>query len=268
MFKKKFLSLIMLLSTSKTLTLFFDCDPKFYMNFDSGVSWALKPNFCVDLCPLDDTGAPGCFDIAEQGYNSSLGNAFLYGLEAGLDLNDWLSMGTGFTYRGQYNYCKYQTVTGQPVDRVRQFDFENFSFMYNIYLNRTQNPCWSYDICNWTIAPYIGGGVGASRNSLYNFHTVYVKVRPFRDNTVNTDVSVVMTPNVKSTFAAQFMVGAEADYNEKVSLALGYRFFYGGKLVTNNYAFFAENNGFYETCKSWRGTFKANEIVFSLHVTF
>ena len=34
MFKKKFLSLIMLLSTSKTLTLFFDCDPKFYMNFD------------------------------------------------------------------------------------------------------------------------------------------------------------------------------------------------------------------------------------------
>ena len=265
MFKKKFLSLIMLLSTSKTLTLFFDCDPKFYMNFDSGVSWALKPNFCVDLCPLDDTGAPGCFDIAEQGYNSSLGNAFLYGLEAGLDLNDWLSMGTGFTYRGQYNYCKYQTVTGQPVDRVRQFDFENFSFMYNIYLNRTQNPCWSYDICNWTIAPYIGGGVGASRNSLYNFHTVYVKDITFGDN--STDISAVMSPNVKSTFAAQFMVGAEADYNEKVSLALGYRFFYGGKLVTNNYAFFTEG-GYFETNNPWVGTFKANEIVFSLHVTF
>ena len=264
MFKKKFLSLIMLLSTSKTLTNFFECDPKFYMTFDSGVSWAMNPNFCVDLC--DVAGTSGCFDETKEGYNSSLGNAFLYGLEAGLDLNDWISMGTGFTYRGQYNYCKYQTVIGQPVDRVRKFDFENFSFMYNVYLNRTQNPCWSYDICNWTIAPYIGGGVGTSRNSLYNFHTVYVKDITIGDN--STTISSVMNPNVKSTFAAQFMVGVEADYNEKVSLALGYRFFYGGKLLTNNYASFLENDGLFETTNPWVGTFKANEIVFSLHVTF
>jgi opacity protein-like surface antigen len=263
MFNKKIFSLIILLSTSKTLHSI-DCDPSFYMTFNSGVSWSMKPNFCVDLCPEDDTGNPGCFDIAEQGYNSSLGNAFLYGFEAGLDLNDWISMGTEFTYRGQYNYCQYQTVAGQQVDRVRRFDFENFSFMYNVYLNRTQNPCWSYDICNWTLAPYIGGGVGTSRNSLYNFHTVYDKAikGDFED------VTVVMSPNVKSSFAAQVMVGAEADYNEKISLALGYRFFYGGKILTNNYAFNGDDDSYYSTYNPWEGKFKANEIVFSLHVTF
>jgi opacity protein-like surface antigen len=264
MFKRKILSLIMLLSSCKSLNSI-DCDPSFYMTFNSGVSWSMKPNFCVDLCPADNTERTDCFDIAEQGYNSNLGNAFLYGFEAGLDLNDWISMGTEFTYRGQYNYCQYQTVAGQPVDRVRRFDFENFSFMYNVYLNRTQNPCWSYDICNWTLAPYIGGGVGTSRNSLYNFHTVYDKDINFGN--YSSDISTVMSPNVKSSFAAQFMVGAEADYNEKVSLALGYRFFYGGKILTNNYFFVAEGDR-YETVCPWEGTFKANEIVFSLHVTF
>ena len=241
----------MLLSTGSAFGWFWDCDPQFYMTFDSGVSFSMSPNFCVNLDDWAET---------EEGYNNRMGTAFLYGLEAGVDLNNWLSMGTGFTYRGPYCYGKFQTLVDDDTTRVRRFNLENFSFMYNIYLNRTQDPCWAWDVCCWTIAPYVGAGVGASRNSVYNFHTLLLDVAEDAN-----DVISIMTPNVVRTVGAQFMVGVEADYNEHLSLALGYRFFYGGKLNSNNYYVDADE---VRTITPWCGTFKANELVFSLHVTF
>lgn len=242
--------LLCLLLSTLTTKPFFDCDPKFYMTFDSGISFAMQPSFCIPDKHWSDV---------QEGYNSSLGSSILYGLEAGADLNDWLSMGTGFTYRGPYNYCKYQTpIDGNPP-HVRYFDLENISFMYNVFFNRTQNPRWCYDVCCFTLAPYLGFGIGASRNNLYNFYT-YLENRPEKEN-----IKSVMTPYIEKSFAAQFMAGVEADYNEHLSLAAGYRFFYGGNIVTNNYNIDADK---IFRVSPWQGKLKANELVFSLHVTF
>lgn len=270
MLKKLYFNIIILLSGINYLSANTNniCCP-YYIRAELGESFSRCANTCI----------PGhIWDEVNEGYNNNLGKAPLAGFAFGVNLGNMVSLGVNYTYRGPFHYKKYQTpivavenIVNDTlvVARTRYFDFENNSYLIELFANRmgiASEYCW--DFFYGSIAPYIGFGLGWSRNIVSNFHSVEdntVSIGSFHSNGIASTMSYKAT----KSFSWSFSVGIE--YNcDCLDLSIGYRYFDGGKFKSNNYITDNLKAADYKEIKvpAWRCKFTSNEVVASLSLNF
>lgn len=236
---KKVLSLLLLVSAFVAKA---DEMDRFYVGAQAGYSGSMKAKFCAD---------PAFWDASPEGYNARLGNSAFYQSSLGYQHCSWLAFQVSANYRPGYEYCKFQTsaaadTTGFIGTKTRYLKLSSLAFMADIFVNKLGEH-YSWESCGGclTVAPFIGAGVGVAYNNLYDFHSV-VPAQPastgltpntYPTNAIDSRVYSMMNPYVKQSFAAQGAVGLVARAWEKLNVEVGYRFFYGGKIQTNNYGY-------------------------------
>lgn len=266
---KKFLSLVYIVSicfSNKTLGNNIDCISPFYSRIEAGGSFSKCASICAD---------PRAWDPAREGYDADLNNAPFASISMGYNINSYMSIGASFTYRGPFKYCKRQTpleTSGTPAflgEKTRFFDLENNSFMLDFYLNRSGiNSYYNYDVYCGNISPYLGVGIGWSKNAVYNFHSQLSETIQVNNFTTNR-VASIMTYKVDNEFAWQISLGVDYNINSCINIGLGYRYFDGGCFKTNNYV--VDNLPDYireVNLPAWTGKLKTNEIVASFTLEF
>lgn len=236
---------------------------------------------CTTVCApeYDWTAAP-------QGYNSSFGNSPLSGFGLGMYVNRWLAIGLSAQNRPNFSYCKSQTPpdgsTENPCNFFpsldcfnRQFDLSNTSYMIDLFLNRSGDSSWF--LVNWggfKMAPYLGGSIGLSTSWVSNFRTTTdIERQPCPDNDYTIGiVRTVMTAKSFNKLGWQVQAGIDFPINETVTLGIGYRYFSGGTLHTNDYAIDPigkppeTRDVIYSMCP-WSWKLRANELVISLSLS-
>lgn len=213
---------------------------------------------------------------ALEGYNGTLGRAFMVGAGLGLIPCDWVTFEVAANYRGPFRYCKPQVAVAQDilfVDLARLFDVANTSFMVNTFLNRAGRWSWlldqDYD-ADFSVAPYFGMGVGLAHTTIYNFHTVLVDKEKIGFNSFNK-VSGFMTETSDVTLAWQVALGLDLCFWESVSIGIGYRYFDGGRIKTNDYFIdppFGAVPPVPSEVPAWTTRFRTNEIVLTAVVVY
>jgi hypothetical protein len=213
---------------------------RFYVGAQAGYSGSMKAKFC----------APAFWDASPEGYNAHLGNSAFYQSSLGYQHCSWLAFQVSANYRPGYEYCKFQTSTAVDTNlflgtKTRFLKLSSLAFMADIFVNKLGEH-YSWESCGGclTVAPFIGAGVGVAYNNLYDFHSVVPAKAAsiglssgYPANAIGSRVYSMMNPYVNQSFAAQGAVGLVACAWEKLNVEVGYRFFYGGKIQTNNYGY-------------------------------
>lgn len=236
------------------------CRQEFYIRAEVGPSFGM----CADIA-----ANPTFWDSATEGYNAKLGTAAMVGAEAGVNFYDWLSAGVRANYRSKFSYCKKQTPIGNTTpgflgDKIRFFNVDNSSFMFNVLFNRTSESCYAVDICNAHIAPYAGLGLGFARTTVYNFHSLQAASIAV-GNFVTKGVASLMAPYAQHTFAFDAQLGVNITCLNNVSFAFAYRYFDAGKFKSNNYIVdVLPDFGRPVAAPAWCGKLRAQEFVVQL----
>lgn len=227
-----------------------------FVSVAGGYSWSTNA----------DVKASSVFwDPAVEGYNSSLRRSEFYDFGLGYHFRSIVSALWEVTYRPNYSYHKFQTETTPAApesigNKTRHFRLSNLAFTFNLFLNKTGNYAKWQCGC-FSFAPFVGGGVGASYNTLYNFHSVL----PPQNGLAIKEVRSTMSYRLKTAFAGQLMLGINSKINDRLSIDFGYRWFYGGKFESNNYVSNVSLGTASQVVPPWRGTVKANELYVSLN---
>ncbi len=203
----------------------------------------------------------GFWDPADQGYDSTLGNASFFTLGFGYRFWKMLDVDFNYNFYNTFHYEKRQTSPfGQSGEiRMRFFDLDNQSGMLNFSL-------YPYAIGIWRtrmeIVPFIGAGIGVSANNVSNFYTV--------GNDVPGIGSVTSTGLPRSTiaFAWQGMGGFRIHpKTSMLSIDVAYRYYNGGKfLCPSTITSFADNGKLF-TGKPWKGTLQTNQLYFAFNIS-
>lgn len=246
------------------------CDPspccevecgKAFITVGGGYSWSTKSHIKADSL---------FWDPAPQGYNRSLDQSEFYTFGLGYHCKSLLSFVLEVDYRPNYRYSKFQTSTATTTvafigTKTRKFRLSNLTFTANVFLNKSGN-CYNWDCGScFNIAPFIGGGIGVAYNTLYDFHSVL----PLQAGQTVQEVRSIMNYRQKTAFAGQVMVGITSKINERMSIDLGYRWFYGGRFESNNYI--TNANPAVPTdvpphlTPPWKGSLAANELYVCLN---
>ncbi len=223
----------------------------FYIELGSGASFSKSANISADT---------SFWDPSPEGYNSTLGTAPLFTAGVGYRLNPWLSLDIDATHRGLYSYEKFQTSTAVNTpnflgNKTRFFDLSNNAIMFNgtLYGGGLSDHLLMHLSSNSTLQPIVGAGLGISYNTISDFHSELANS--------NAIVSL-MQDHSRYAFAYQLMAGMEWQY-KRFSLDAGYRYFDGGKFVTNDYVF-ASNPPI--AAPAWSGDLRANELFAAIKV--
>lgn len=252
-----------LLSSSLLATEY--CEPLFYLRAETGPSFSGKADIKVDL---------SIWDPAVEGYNSTLGvTPFVMG-SFGVYINDWLSTGVSIAHRSKFSYRKKQTALpvastpGPLANKTRFFNLDTINFMFDVYANRSANSCFTYHVCGVTLIPYVGASIGWSENILYDFHSKLDEEILISGVAFDT-VASIMTPSTKNAFAWQVQLGLDATVCGIVTLGLAYRYFDGGKFVSNDYVIDVIPGTLRPVVvPAWTGKLRAHELVGSFAIAF
>lgn len=210
---------------------------------------------CADLCV--DTKV---WDPAVQGYDARLGKSELYTIGLGYQAHPALRGTFEASFRPSLRYCKYQTGIneGQPNflgNKTRHFNLSNASLMFNAYIDGAGLTPWlCLNFCRFSIQPFVGAGVGVSYNKVHNFHSVTTTPA----NSLELTVASAEVARKQRSFSWQAFAGVQAACSSCCSIDLGYRYFDGGKLRTNNWAFALLPA---QTTSPWRGKIRAHEFI-------
>jgi opacity protein-like surface antigen len=233
---------------------------KAFITVGGGYSWSTH---------ADITANPADWDVATQGYDNDVKNSEFYTFALGYHTCSIFSFSVEVDYRPNYCYKKYQTSSatstpGFTPAKTRHFNLTSTTYTFNAFLNKEGNYCnWSFRNC-FSIAPFVGGGLGASYNTLYDFHSVlpYVSGSP-------QEVRSIMNNKQKTSFAGQFTIGFTTKLNCRLNIDIGYRWFYGGKFETNNYITNVDSSTPTDLpphiVSPWKGKLRANELYINLN---
>jgi len=230
----------------------------FFLELWTGYSYSREANLEVDN---------SFWDRAVQGYNSRLDETPVFELGIGFRFKPWLHASISTAYRGTYHYAKYQNqVPGDPAPyplgtKTRYFDLDNSNVMFNLFLH-SQNKFAFHFRGGMVMAPFIGVGVGAARNKIFNFHSVLEATDP--GSNMNIAAAVMPTKETYS-LAAQGMIGFLLKISERSRIDFGYRFYYGGKFESNNY--FVDDDPD-TVAPPWKGRLMSNELFLKLNYSF
>lgn len=218
---------------------------------------------CADICT-----DPAFWDPAVEGYNAKLGRSEMYTVGLGYAVCPMFRGTFEASFRPSFKYCKFQTGLDKGQinflgDKTRIFNLSNASLMFNGYLfggGLTPYLDWNLG-CNFCAQPYIGAGVGVSYNKMRNFHSVTTEPIQTLDLT-NYVIGSAMSPNTVRSFSWQFIAGFEVARTSLCSLDIGYRYFDGGKIRSNNWTFATLET----TAPAWRGKLRANEFFVNFNI--
>lgn len=206
---------------------FCDCSNRTFVSLGFGNSWSMKGDL--------DVRTPE-WDPSPEGYDHRLGNSEFYTVALGYHFNPLISFAFEGAWRPSYKYEKFQTSSGAVTlgNKTRFFRLSNFSYLFDLYLNKS-GECFSWQpdlFCmSFKFSPFIGGGVGVSYNNLFDFHSILATQNTRNEN----NVASIMQERRRVSVAAQAMAGITTWLNQCISFDLGYRFFYGGRVESNNY---------------------------------
>jgi hypothetical protein len=117
------------------------------------------------------------WDASDQGYSNTLGSAALFYFGVGRQMTDYLRIDARVERRGDYNYLKYQQEVSDTTSftsevRTRQLKLTGSALMLNAWLDLGYlTPKLLWQISDYTIQPFVGGGIGANYLQLHNVHT-------------------------------------------------------------------------------------------------
>lgn len=222
----------------------------FFLELGTGISFPNKVNISPD---------PSQWDASPQGYNNSLSIKPLYMAGIGYNFDSLYSFDLSGTYRGEYQYQKFQTSTavgtpGFSGDKTRFFDLSSMSILFNATLygqEISKDLIWNTGSVGF-IQPFLGTGLGVSYNTVSNFHSI----------TTNGTTASILANNTSPSFAYQFNAGLEWQY-ERMGVDVGYRYFNAGSFQSNNYIIGVAGAG---SISTWKSTLGANEIFLTLKV--
>ena len=236
------------------------CTP-YFVEVGAGFSFSQPTHVSVDL---------GIWNPSPQGYNNSMQNAALYMAGIGYTVNPWFNFDFSATYRGAYKYSQFQshdpTDVANPLPaRTRFFDVSSNAVMFNGTIDvqsLSDHLAWTTNGKGF-IQPFIGAGIGASYNTVSNFHTIL---------TASQNATSVMSDNTKASLAYQFNAGLEWVY-QRFSLDAGYRYFNGGNYKSNDFLATRVDGITGEplhtiAIPAWSGTFSANEVFLTAKIAF
>lgn len=238
----------------------YDNDGHFYLLFGSGASFSTEAKI----------NAPSEFwSITNQGYNAHLGTTPIIEAGFGYEFLSFLSADILFAYRPDYKYYKFQTTapaeTRNTQTRTRHFNLDIATVMFSLYASGRGIPglCWSMPSISSTIYPIIGGGVGTSRLTIYNFlSTGYPPTAAFTVPSFSSSNAYT----VRYRFTYQLMAGFEYRMKNSWAFSLGYRWFDPNHFHGPRYVRDYLGNSQDALDNMWRIKFKANEIFFELKV--
>jgi len=195
----------------------------FYTQIGAGISFPVD----LKISGID----PALWDQAYEGYGARLSNTPVFSIGFGYNFSKCLSALVSSDWRGIYHYAKYQTFTGAAVvnpvgHKNRLFDLKNTNLMLSFIINGSCFDKLHVDFSNDSmLTPFVGIGLGVAQNTLSNFHSI----RPQDPDIIRS----YMKSKTSYSVAAQGMAGVYWAINKKFGLDMGYRFYYGGKFVTN-----------------------------------
>jgi len=226
-------------------------NPSAYVKLGAGGSYSMNANI---------EASPVYWDASPQGYNGKIGDTALYSAAFGYNYLPWLSGDIEFIYRPSYSYSKFQTSTASGTsnfngDKTRYFNLLSNSLMANAYLHGGELS----DMLNvnvgptYSIAPFIGGGLGVAFNTVTNFYSL-------RTTGVYTAIE---QDHAITSLAWQLSAGLELMSQSNFNLAAGYRYYNGGNFTSSR---FVINSQDYNS--PWKGTVQANEFFVTLAYKF
>lgn len=162
----------------------------FYLRLDSG--WSFSRD------------AGGDFD-------TDVGNSYVVGGGAGYRFNDYLRADVTIGYRGGYDIDASQSVSGSTF--AVNGDVSSLTGMVNAYV----------DVAKFGMfRPYVGGGIGVSRNKVSNLSASYLGVT----GSVND--------HSETSFAWQASAGVGVEVAPNVTVDVGYRYVDLGSMKTGD----------------------------------
>ncbi len=228
----------------------------FYLKVGSGASFSTKANI---------SAPSSVWDPAQQGYSARLGTTAIGLAGVGYD-SPYVTGEVTVSCRPDYNYSKYQvpTTTATPGTigtTTRRFDLDVSSAMFSLYLNGRG---FKYLHCEagrgGVFYPMVGGGVGVSQMTLYNFRSTGLP-------TVADGFPSFASENeysVSYRFTYQVMAGLEYRYHDMFAISLGYRWFDVAQFNGPRYIRDSEGNAVDVQSNTWKIKFKANEVFLEL----
>ncbi len=164
-------------------------------------------------------GAVEYHELVDEG---SFNSAPLVGIGAGYQFNDWLRMDGIVEYRGKADFTALDRYghggpTGPIWDGTNDYDGakSEWLLMANAYV----------DIADWNgVVPYIGAGIGASRNSISGF----------RDINVPTQGVAWADSDASWNFAWALHAGVGYKATDRLTVDFGYSYMNLGDAKTGN----------------------------------
>lgn len=245
-----------------------ECSRNLYVKIGAGGSFSQKAGIKVDN---------RFWDFAPEGYNEDIGNSEFYTVCFGYKILRFFKTDLEVSVRPSFKYKKFQssslgTQLGFIGTKTRFFRLSNTSIMGNFYLYASGlSDNLIFDVENYfSIEPFIGVGIGVAYNTINDFHSVLARTTNSNGLRLHV-VGTVLPEFTKKTFAAQATFGLEfLAFDERLGIDLGYRFFYGGKIETNNFATSLNTHLLTKaaTVPPWTGKLKSNEFFINLKLFF
>jgi opacity protein-like surface antigen len=231
---------------------------KAFISIGGGYAWSQKAS--ISASPKD-------WDPSPQGYNDNVKQSEVYTAGIGYHFRPIVSILFEMGYRPNFKYRKFQTSTATSTpgflgEKTRHFRLSSLAFTFNAFLNKEGN-CfrWKWSDC-LSAAPFFGAGLGVSYNDVYDFHSVL----PLSSGGVFHPVESIENNKVHAAFAGQVIAGLVFKVSQRFSFDLGYRWFYGGRFLSNNYIVdtipgFATP----QSSTAWKGVLRTNEVFINLN---
>ncbi|CAL7962514.1 conserved exported hypothetical protein [Gammaproteobacteria bacterium] len=243
-----------------------DNDHKFYLGIEGGYSLSTLANLSVNESPNSASGF--VWDHPANGWDSRLGNTFEYGIVAGYNCMEALSLELAYNNRPSFYYEKAQIKpSGDIGNRTRYFDLQNQTLVLNgvVHLASVFNALQSLKTRS-RVEPFISLGAGVAKNTVSNFHSLGTDKVPGL-------IFSKMVDKITYNFAAQAGLGLNFDLTTNWAMKAGYRFVYGGRFKTQDYITDDPDNlhpsipGSGNAANPWSGTLKNNEFYLGLIYT-
>jgi len=190
-----------------------------YLRGDIGMS-----NQHIDGLENDLNALPAELDWMNEG-TFSAAPTFQVGI--GYEFNDWFRMDGTVQYRGKADFDaldRYDTDGDGTWDGTNQYEAEKSEWLLltNAYI----------DLGTFSgITPYIGGGIGASRNTISGFQDI---------NTPNQGVAYADSDS-HWEFAWALHAGLAMDITERATIDIGYSYMNLGDAQTSDVAAYNQN---------------------------
>lgn len=173
-------------------------------------------------------------------HDKNFESGMLFGVGVGYKYNNWLRFDGTVEYRGETGFHGFDTWTDSD-DNPR---FNNYTakksewlLLFNAYL----------DLGTWrSITPFVGAGIGASRNTIHSFRDAGISYVDPTDPSLGTNPTMAYANAAsKWNFAWALHAGLAYDVTPNLTMELAYRYVHLGDARSGDIIAFDGTNSIY-----------------------